>query len=289
MSKPKTYYKVLKPGGVPPIASTRFRYDLPKNGQPGSWTPPVELLARCHNGYHVTSLDHLGTWIPWRGLSAGYGQYFEIYEVEIRGKKETYTEKTVCQEIRLVKKVFDSREWFNQKKTADEAMNWLAARHAKGRLAVKTLERLLGESTLVGRSKLLNYEKLMKAIEERDVDMITRIFKALEDKLDKMGWYWKSSRKYDCIQDSTIRPFLAHKYKKFERYHPGRGGTLALAEIKRIIRPSVVYDQAVNNSSALIRKIEALPQTPEVTRALKQLRAAEKNLKAAVTAVNGTM
>jgi hypothetical protein len=34
-----------------------YKYDLPKNGEPGAWTTYIKKPAMCQSGYHVTVAD----------------------------------------------------------------------------------------------------------------------------------------------------------------------------------------------------------------------------------------
>jgi len=69
------------------------RWNLPKNGQPGEWMPPIlGPLVACRNGYHLCERDTL---IYWLGEA--------IHEVEYRGEMiRPAQDKILVREVRIV-------------------------------------------------------------------------------------------------------------------------------------------------------------------------------------------
>lgn len=88
------YYKVLY-NGISPYANCNYSEYLPKDGEPGKWLPKVKTLKLCDRGYHVTDAEHLIDWIDGN----------QLFEVEVKGDVLTGDNKTVCQQIRLVRQV----------------------------------------------------------------------------------------------------------------------------------------------------------------------------------------
>ena len=69
---------------------------LPKDGQPGEWTPDIEDVTLCHAGYHGTDAAHLLDFVDGN-------QLFEVECIE-----ETWDEdhkKFVASSMRLVRQV----------------------------------------------------------------------------------------------------------------------------------------------------------------------------------------
>jgi hypothetical protein len=85
------YWKVLDAEGRACHGGT-FRYDLPKAGKPGKWTPRIKNLEACQRGYHVCRDADLIHWC--NGAT--------IYACEVRGVVTGQSDKVVVESIRLI-------------------------------------------------------------------------------------------------------------------------------------------------------------------------------------------
>jgi hypothetical protein len=69
---------------------------LPKDGQPGLWTPKIAgKLELCNKSYHLTDADHLLTWC----------QGNQLFEAETKGKILVGDDKVACRQVRLLRQV----------------------------------------------------------------------------------------------------------------------------------------------------------------------------------------
>jgi hypothetical protein len=69
---------------------------LPKDGQPGLWTPKIAgKLELCNKGYHLTDADHLLTWC----------QGNQLFEAETKEKILVGDDKVACRQVRLLRQV----------------------------------------------------------------------------------------------------------------------------------------------------------------------------------------
>ena len=85
-------YKVLGPDDRPCNGGSG-EYNLPHDGQPGEWMPPIEgELIPCENGYHLCTLAQLPSWLASR-----------IYEAEGRGDHVDGGDKIAYREVRLLR------------------------------------------------------------------------------------------------------------------------------------------------------------------------------------------
>ena len=85
-------YKVLGPDDRPCNGGSG-EYNLPHDGQPGEWMPPIEgELVPCENGYHLCALAQLPSWLNAR-----------IYEAEGRGDHVDGGDKIAYREVRLLR------------------------------------------------------------------------------------------------------------------------------------------------------------------------------------------
>ena len=88
---PETYYKILNENGSC-YHSGIGRWHLPTANKPGKWMPRIKgPLALCKNGYHILRADQL---VLWLGPA--------IFTVEPKGKIVHDTEKSVCEQARLL-------------------------------------------------------------------------------------------------------------------------------------------------------------------------------------------
>ena len=90
-------YKVTGPSGES-IHGGSFRWDLPKDGQPGAWTPEA-IPSLCNSGYHLTA--NIPAW--WRPDC-------RIWEAEGQGASREDETKSVHASARLVREVTDAAE-----------------------------------------------------------------------------------------------------------------------------------------------------------------------------------
>ena len=92
------YYKILDPNGKPRNGGSGT-YSLPTKNDDGTWTPGewmpfIENIELCESGYHVCER---GDVLSWAGP--------EMYVAEVRGETIRGDTKTVCQQVRLLRKV----------------------------------------------------------------------------------------------------------------------------------------------------------------------------------------
>ncbi|KKM14731.1 hypothetical protein LCGC14_1703260, partial [marine sediment metagenome] len=86
-------FKVLNTDGS--AIHGKGKWNLPKNGTPGEWMPPIEgKLIACERGYHLCSANNL---IVWLGPA--------IYIVKARGDILTSKDKLVVREARLIRRL----------------------------------------------------------------------------------------------------------------------------------------------------------------------------------------
>jgi hypothetical protein len=116
VTQPPLLLKVLKAGGIPPLAGSDFRWSLPTQADDGSWAPGAWMeisgrLKACSNGLHLCRVQDLPNWIRYAD---------EIYLAEHDGRMvvhddETSQSKVVVRKARLVSRVAFSdrvlREW----------------------------------------------------------------------------------------------------------------------------------------------------------------------------------
>ena len=88
------YYKFLTEDNTSEYAHWDWAPYLPRDGQPGEWTPAVEGTPElCENGYHGCNANQLIGWVN--------AQLFEVEADEIVDSDD----KFVCRRMRLVRKV----------------------------------------------------------------------------------------------------------------------------------------------------------------------------------------
>jgi hypothetical protein len=86
-------YKLLNEDGTTPQQG--FQWPLPEGDAPGEWVPAIQgELVPCQNGYHVLGEEDL---LAWRGAC--------LYVIETRGDIARDTDKFVCREARLLRRV----------------------------------------------------------------------------------------------------------------------------------------------------------------------------------------
>ena len=91
-----TYYKVLQDNHSCVGSNMDWTPYLPKDGQPGKWTPKISgKLEICAVGYHLTDDNHLIDWI------AGN----QLFEAEAKGKILQGDNKVACRQVRLLRQV----------------------------------------------------------------------------------------------------------------------------------------------------------------------------------------
>ena len=93
------YYKALKDGKT--CHGGNAVYHKPKGKRPGKWMPEVKDVVLCEIGYHVCTADQLISWIH---------DCNEVWEVEVRGNSTGAVDKSVHQQIRLIRRVMTERE-----------------------------------------------------------------------------------------------------------------------------------------------------------------------------------
>lgn len=88
------YYKTLGSDGSCCHGGTG-KWPLPVEGKPGEWMPFIEgTLTPCKNGYHILTINQL---LPWLNEA--------IFEVEVKGEIVSQSDKSVCREARLLRKL----------------------------------------------------------------------------------------------------------------------------------------------------------------------------------------
>jgi hypothetical protein len=74
-----------------------WSYYLPKkNGNPGKWTPKINDISMCNNGYHLTK--HWNMWVQ--------SEDDRIFLAEEKNIKEWHYDKCVCKQVRLVREIY---------------------------------------------------------------------------------------------------------------------------------------------------------------------------------------
>jgi len=90
------YYKVLDNNHSCVGSDMDWTPYLPKDGQPGLWTPKIAgKLVLCNKGYHLTYAAHLLTWC----------QGNQLFEAETKGKILVGDDKVACRQVRLLRQV----------------------------------------------------------------------------------------------------------------------------------------------------------------------------------------
>ena len=90
------YYKVLNNNHSCIGSNMDWTPYLPKDGQPGKWTPKIAgKLELCNKGYHLTDTAHLLTWC----------QGNQLFEAETKWKILVGDDKVACRQVRLLRQV----------------------------------------------------------------------------------------------------------------------------------------------------------------------------------------
>lgn len=93
------YYKIVGPAGEP-MHGGSGAWPLPIDGQPGAWREVSGPIVPCTNGLHLTTREHLHSWIP-------RGQTFTIYRAEVDGEVVDAGEKVAARRVRLLPRTVD--------------------------------------------------------------------------------------------------------------------------------------------------------------------------------------
>lgn len=125
-----TIRNVTKTTSLPPLFKvlTRYgdsnyrgyQYDLPRGNRPGAWMKVTGKLEECRNGLHVTTYEHLVSWLTDATTN-------RVFLVETRGKVVKADYKYVCQELRLVREVFIPKPTKRKPPTKTEILNDIKA------------------------------------------------------------------------------------------------------------------------------------------------------------------
>lgn len=98
-ARSQPWFKWIGPGGKPPMADSKFRYDLPTKGRPGRWHR-TKRARLCYFGFHACRAKSINGWKR---------PNTSLYLVEVSGQAEHDTNKSTFTQMRVIRKVTPAR------------------------------------------------------------------------------------------------------------------------------------------------------------------------------------